>query len=443
MKSLSAIFALLIILTMAASTNAATVRKPLQYRIVSFHQGRADKNLIRRAAELGFNGVQFQLEGNTVNAFKSFAERNQKEGYIELCHELGMQVTVWAHEFSAIPGEDKPDYPGPIELGNEKFWKHIDDRYEWVLGELLPDIDGLVLTVVETQVRVTSTDMMSKLVDIIRSKCHRYNKQLIVRTFVWHPDELEGVMGCVRQLPQDVVIMTKCVPQDWQLRGIHDKTIGNIGDRTQIVEYDVAGEYFLMDSAANCMPDLLKTHFDYGLKYGVDGICVRADRFNMNILNEPQEVNLWTLGMLANGKTDSVDDAWTAWATARYGKDAAAGVIHALKPTLKVITECLNIGSFSFGDTRGFPPTPDKDAFLKNWANFRWDKSYLLEYKLGLIGYPNYTSKIEKQKKDAQLLAQQCLDDLELAKDKLVPAEYEILKTNSCPTKCISNGVHL
>lgn len=441
-------FALIIMMTLlltlttnaqtAASISAADIKEQMQYRIVSFHQGRADKNLIRRAAELGFNGVQFQLEGNSINSFKDFAERDRKEGYIDLCHKLGMKVTVWTHEFSAIPGKDKPDYPGTVELGNEKFWKYIEDRYEWILGELVPDIDGLVLTVVETQIKATNTDIMLQLVDIIRGKCLKYNKQLIVRTFVWHPEDLEGVMGCVKQLPEDVVIMTKCVPQDWQLRGIHDKTIGNVGNHTQLVEYDIAGEYFLMDSAANCMPSLLKTHFDYGLKHGVDGICLRVDRFNMKILHEPQEVNLWTLGMLATGKTDNVEDAWNAWAVARYGRDAAPGVIRALKPTLQVMTECLNIGSFSFGDTRGFPPNPDKDAFLTNWANFRWDASYLYEYKLGLTGDPGYTRKIEAQKYNAKRLAQQCLDDLELVKGKLVQADYEILKT-----KLLSNKVHL
>jgi hypothetical protein len=43
-----------------------TVRPPLPYRIVSFHRGRADKRLVRLAAELGFNGVQIQIEGSTV-----------------------------------------------------------------------------------------------------------------------------------------------------------------------------------------------------------------------------------------------------------------------------------------------------------------------------------------------------------------------------------------
>jgi len=65
------------------------VRKPLAYRIVSFHRGRADKNLIKMAAQLGFNGVQFQIEGSTERGIQAFAERDKREGLVEYCHKLG------------------------------------------------------------------------------------------------------------------------------------------------------------------------------------------------------------------------------------------------------------------------------------------------------------------------------------------------------------------
>lgn len=439
---LKIIFAIPLLLHMVAGAEAAESKpalKPLPYRIVSFHRGRADKALIRRAAELGFNGVMFQLEGGNVVPLKQFAERNKAEGYIDLCHSLGMKVTLWVHELSDIPGEGKPGYLGPITVDNKELWSHINDRYDWLLGELLPDVDGLVLTVVETQIRATDTDLMLKLTDIISKKCIQYKKDFIVRTFTWHPDELEGVMGCVQKLPPDIIIMSKCVPQDWQLRGIHDKAIGAVQPHEQIVEYDIAGEYFLREQVANCMPGLLKNQFDYGLTKGVDGICVRVDRGDDEVLHAPQEVNLWALGMFAAGKTNSVDEVWKAWAKSRYGEKAAPGVIKALKPTLDVVTECLNIGSFSFGDTRGFPPpNGDRDALLTNWANFRWDPAYIPEYKLGLAGDPGYTKKIEGQKKKAMRLAQQCLDDLEKVKDKLDPVEYEILQS-----KLLTNKIQL
>ena len=55
------------------------VRAPLKERIVSFHQGRADKNLIKLAAQLGFNGVQFQLEGSNEGAIENPRARDGRE----------------------------------------------------------------------------------------------------------------------------------------------------------------------------------------------------------------------------------------------------------------------------------------------------------------------------------------------------------------------------
>src|SRR4051794_31936926 len=99
------------------------------------------------------------------------------------------------------------------------------------------------------------------------------------------------------------------------MRGGNAAEIGAVGKRPQIVEYDVAGEYFLKGDVATCFPDLVKRQFDYGLTKGVQGICVRVDRDDFNVLYQPQEVNLWTLGFLAAGASNDLDDIWNKWAT--------------------------------------------------------------------------------------------------------------------------------
>ena len=128
-----------------------------------------------------------------------------------------MKVTVWVHELSDLPDEYSPDYLGPVTVDNQELWDVIDDRYEWILGQALPQVDGLVLTVVETQFNATEAEIMHKLVTLIDQKCRKYGKQLTVRTFVWKPDELEGVMTPIQTLPDDIVVMSKIVPQDWQI----------------------------------------------------------------------------------------------------------------------------------------------------------------------------------------------------------------------------------
>ncbi|HSV13206.1 MAG TPA: hypothetical protein VLI90_03040 [Tepidisphaeraceae bacterium] len=414
------------------------VRPRMPDRIVSFHRGRADKQLIRLASQLGFNGVQFQIEGSTVNGVKDFAERDRREGLIDFCHSLGMTVTVWVHEMSDLPPPWMPERIGQVNVDNAALWKLLDDRYEWMLRDEIPNVDGLCLTVVETQVRATDTAVMLKLVDLLQGKCRKYNKSIMVRTFVWYPDEFANVMAAVNQLPKDMVIMSKCVPQDWNLRGTDAAEIGHVGGRPQIIEFDVAGEYYRRNFVANCMPAMLKRQFDYAVKNGASGICVRVDREDDNVLEQPNEVNLWTLGMLADGASDSLDEIWHAWATNRFGSAAADGVIKALKPTGDVVAEMLSIGNFSFGDTRKFPYLGDEDVYGQLHQNWWWDAKYDVEHVRAETGDAAFIADVQAGKAHAMQLANQSILDLIEVKDHLAPADYDILGT-----RLLSNRVQL
>ena len=203
--------------------------------------------------------MQFQIEGSNEEGIADFAARDAQEHLVDYCHSLGMKVTVWVHELSDLPGQWMPGYLHAVSADNAKIWAALDRaRREDTLTKAIPNADGLVLTVVETQERATATPIMLKLVDLVNRKGVEHGKFLITRTFVWHPDELAEVMGAVDKLPKDMLIMSKAVPQDWQMRGGDAAEIGAVGGRPQIEEFDVAGEYFLKDAAANCMVDSLK-----------------------------------------------------------------------------------------------------------------------------------------------------------------------------------------
>ncbi len=413
----------------------AQVRQPLPYRIVSFHRGRADKNLIKLAAQLGFNGVQFQIEGSNEQGIADFAARDAHEHLIDYCHSLGMKVTVWVHELSDLPGPWMPEYLGDETADNENLFNYLSQRYEWILAKAIPNADGLALTVVETQIRATKPPMLLRLCDLISRKCKEHGKSFMLRTFVWHPEELEGVMGAVKRLPPDTVIMSKCVPQDWQMRGADAAEVGAVGGRPQIIEFDIEGEYFLRNAVANCMPSLLKRQFDYAVSKGAQGICVRVDRFDDSVLFQASEVNLWTLGMLASGASSNIDDIWNRWATYRYGTKAASDVIRALKPTADVVAELLSTGPFTFGDTRKLPPLPDEEILTQNWQNWQWNKDYLPAYKQAEAGDQEFIDAVEKQKASAMLLADQCLADLQAARPLMNPTDWEILHTQLLTNK--------
>jgi hypothetical protein len=415
------------------------LRPPLPYRIVSFHRGRASKQLIRLAAQLGFNGVQFQIEGSTLDGVTDFAQRDQQEHLVDFCHSLGMTVTLWVHELSDLPPPWLPESLGPPSADNTALWQLLQNRYDTMLRDVVPQIDGLCLTVVETQVRATDPAVLLRLCNLLRGECDKYNKSFMVRTFVWYPREFARVMAAVNQLPGDTVIMSKCVPQDWQLRGMDAAEIGNVGGRPQIEEFDVAGEYFLRNAVANCMCALLQRQFNYGLSHNISGICVRVDRDDDDVLEQPNEVNLWTLAMLAGGVTDNLNDVWRAWAFNRYPAAAAPGVIDALRPTGDVVAEMLSIGPFAFADTRRFPPPlADEDLFGQNQQNWWWDPRYEPAHQAAETGDPAFTAAVESAKATALQRARLCLSRLNQVRDQLSPADDAILYT-----RLITNQVQL
>jgi hypothetical protein len=105
---------------------------------------------------MGFNGVTFQTDAGTISAVSDFAQRDRAEGYTGLAHALGMNVTLWVHELTEITPE-----MGPVSPANDALWTAIRDRYERVLGQIAPQIDGLVLTVSESQIWVTDPDTLN------------------------------------------------------------------------------------------------------------------------------------------------------------------------------------------------------------------------------------------------------------------------------------------
>ena len=334
--------------------------------------------LIKLAKEVGYNGVQIQTENGTLKPLEKFAEYNQRTHLVENCHQLGMQVSIWIHELNDIPDEFllKPDAgklkPGEIvcnygftgaekivlNINDPKLWALLDTRYDYILTKLIPDVDVLVLTVTETQVHATNPELFVPLVRFLDDKCRKHGKQFQVRTFVWHPEDLDNLMTTIQKLPQDVMVMSKCVPQDWHLRSINSPELGQVGNRGQIEEWDVEGEYFGLNKLVNCMSGLLQRQFDYGMSQGIKGICVRVDRDNQSVLHQPSEANMWALGLLASGRATTLEQVWKTWATNRYGSDAGLAVIPALIHTTEVVQEALYIENFSFGDGRGKPSMP-------------------------------------------------------------------------------------
>lgn len=442
----------------------------MDYRSLSFHGWGINPDLIRRGAELGFNDVTIQTEGGTVEELAEIREVGHEEGYFELAEELGMTVTVWVHEF-----EDYDGSWGPVALDNDTLWEAIAERYARVLGEHLPEVDYLALVVSECQIEVHEPPILERLVRTINEQCRRTDTTLVLRTFHRHPDELERIAEAIDRLPGDVAVQNKNAPQDFHVRSVPHPLIGAVGDRTEFVEVDLANEYYRQEHVAACLTDDFAEQFEYWAEQGVDGFAARVSRRGRgwrqktaksfhDVLGEPEEANLWTLGRLATEGVDGVDldDLWREFAADLYGEAAAEQMVSALRPTGDVIAEGLCVGDFHFGKTKwngilpqsagGVPALRTMRGYAQNSyrareyddataehflltspfgrkaSQWRFDQSAVPDYHRTRTGHPSVVEAKEAAYAEALETARECLDAVDAAAPHLPAGAHEYVR---------------
>ena len=131
----------------------------MDYRSVAFHVKPMPK-LIELSAELGFNDVTIHTEGNTLRRLRELDRWDEERGYFDLIEKHDMSLSIWVHEL-----DNYQESWGPVTVENDTLWNKLRARYDRYLGELIPEADHLVLTVVETQINLTNEALLAKLVD--------------------------------------------------------------------------------------------------------------------------------------------------------------------------------------------------------------------------------------------------------------------------------------
>jgi hypothetical protein len=454
--------------------------RSMEYRSLSFHgftQGQIlDKDLIKLGAKVGFNNVTIQDDFNiyqyedsgirnsfkrdAVNYLTKLKQIFQENGYFEFLREQGLTLSSWIHEL-----DNYDETWGPITLDNDILWRKISERYQKALGEIFPELDYVILTVTESQRWIVQPELLEKLVNIINTQCKRSNMQLILRTFTHNTMQRDGIMSAVERLPDDIIIMTKSVPQDWGMRGINNPVIGQINRKKQYIEACTWGEYSAGQHVANCrIYNEFKPQFDFWNQNDIQGFNVRVTRGNSSVLNNAQEANLWFLGYATSGKSIDPDKALHDFSEEKFGQENAETMAKVLMNTGYVIAEAMYVKDFSFGKTafrnpierttRGVwckpslqgwevvrqeglktaePYVDDEDLYHANpfnyqWDPHHWDKSYYPEYLKVRRGDPQIIREEEEAYQKALSIAEDQLEMLGNVKEKLPIGGYEFFK---------------
>lgn len=404
---------------------------------------------IPQAARAGMNRVQ--LSHRIIMDAEQLWEGKDAAGRLELvrnCAKLakehGLAVDVWTHELSGIPKDQFREQPGGKPVLSPELWAWVTAKYE-KLFELVPELDGLVLTFAETDYSVYKDVVVSdlpraqrvaKLIEVLSDVCKKHEKLLIVRTFVYEPSEIESMREALAEIARtaqrthNIVVMTKCVPHDWTPFYPFNPRLGDVSGLPQIVEIDLGQEFTGLSKILHCEVDYVKYVMVHARAKGVIGGVARVERMDNHALGTPNEVNIHAFNRLLSEPDLTSDGLWREWTAKRYGEKAAPHVIKALRPT------------FDITNLTYFPLEQwiVNHSLLPNWGyayghltsrqNAKWIPSPRQLAARDELLQPRAETliKLDAEKETARRLAEASLLDLEHAKPHLAEADYRQLK---------------
>lgn len=323
------------------------------------------------AANLGINHIDlshYQL-CHFLKDVRDGKKRDDINFLAEEAHKRGIKdVYVWDHAFfdmSYYPDCFKIKSKGDLDfshhtahfeggineqlnLDDPEFWKWIYQDYDSLLA-LVPDINGIVLTFIETGSYViyqhsekfkTPAEKTAMLVDSLANYfINKKGKGLTIRTFIYNRFEKEGMVKSLSLIKnKDIKVMIKMVPHDWFLTYPYEDYVAEIPFPV-IIEYDCGMEYAGENIIANSFPDYFTNAFKHYNQYeNVIGYSARVDRYEeTTALGTPGELNLYILSRLASNPALKSEDITDEYLKSKYGVKAFPHLKKAFNPAFDFV----------------------------------------------------------------------------------------------------------
>ena len=429
----------------------AAVEPLVEYRMWQFHKLDMEyvSNVMKRAPEYNVNAVVFaqELIDHVTQLYKTGDEGkevlNERAAKLRKlargAREIGLKSYLWIHELENVPERfiknRKVQYDAP------GFTEYLTDKYDRLFQDC-PEFDGLVLTFHETRYKIFDNrqvqsalpmpDRFATLINTMDAVCAKYKKDLIVRTFLYQPIELEWVQQGLKKTHPRVIIHAKCVPHDWQPFYPHNPVIDAFPDRKLIIEFDCSSEY----TGRNRIPYTSPEYFEYRWRYdlrkpGIVGYNARLDHAGYDAFYTPNELNLYTLYRLTEDPKITASEIWREWTVKNYGEKAAPFVEKALKPTFDCVNKALFAHKYWYTDHTALPSFGYADATISRRSTAKWfpDDPMLKETEKALNHpTPQYLEKILAEKDQAIALADESLMNLRMARPYLEDSKYDDLR---------------
>ena len=413
----------------------------LKYRRVSLIGVKPERFLqtVKDAQTLNFNSIEVQLERGTLVPVKNLAQIDKQYGLIKAAHNAKLEVYVWIHEFEDLPVEwqktngqklyDENNDKGNqfIRTDNKELWIWLENKYE-DLVKIIPEVDAYTLTLSESQYWATGDEEVTfKTVQTIYNVLKKHNKKLVYRTFCYTPQQMELLTKVAKRLPKDIVLESKDVPQDWHFYLPHGPDIGSFPEHEQIIEFDVAGEYWGRSLLLNAFPEYIINRLGYCVhEKNTQGIVVRIDRFNEQVKNTFNDINLFTVAAFMNNPSVKSEDIWKQWAINKVGKQASDVAIRCLKPTWEATKQTIYTKGYIISDRQAASSFTNKFV-ARAYNPHNWDKSYEPVWKKIQHPTENFIIETSQEKKSAANKLETSLLLLEKNKKLFVDSAYQEL----------------
>jgi len=337
-------------------------------------------HVIERAKDYDINHLQ--LSHHIIHDLRHVRDESRLarvHRLTEAAHQAGIQeVVLWdrtLYSLSYYPDEFRTGPNNTIDLDNPAFWEWFKNDYRDMLDKV-PDIQGLILTFIETGARVerqhsdklkTDAEKLAAAVNAVADVViDERGLNLYARTFAYDHQEYERITGAIKLFKYDQIrLMMKESPHDFLLLHPQDSYAGKF-DRPTLMEYDAAGEFNGQGIILNTWPQyILDRARDYLQRDHIVGYVARTDRYGTTrIIDRPSEINLWALKCVHETLDVTVDEVYRQFISQRYAPEAVPHLQAAFSNAFDIVTGVL----YTLGTSTANHSQLDYDPYNSHWA---------------------------------------------------------------------------
>lgn len=396
--------------------------------------------MIDKAASMNANVIGFSHEicMNVEEIIYDWHRYQHLVKFIDYAHSKGMKVYLWTHEVNGdIEQWLEPLRPGDkkrrLRVDEPELYDYITEKYRLAL-ERVPNCDGFVLSLTESRWQVqrdneivsklSQAERMAKVINAVYKGLAEKGKTLLVRDFLRSPKEMDSFLEALKQVPDEVWVYTKCVPNDWQFSFPPHPLLGKVAPHKQIMELDLATEAGGITEMSMCIVDYIQFYLQMAAEKGLAGAIARCDdglKINKGTANE---INIWAYGNLLNNPYMDKNKIWSEWCNKRYGEKGGPVAEHVLRRTFEIVNKLIY--------TLGFKGAAAAESRLLSWSNAQWDPSpQIKRIENGLL-HPDkfWIDTVVTEKREAEKISQYCIDYLDRYGNQLNGEDYQTLREN-------------